>query len=180
ETQDKYRLGWLSLSSQPAAGMMGGGGASGNPPASEQRRTGGAGVRRRGWAGRRSFFGLGRRTDNQRREWQNDDEAGIEGWVGSLTCNYCEGHPLGDVPTTRACGEHQGIAFKTADNGIRNSPVEQHATSTAVPVTVSEEEEGDEVFSEARGTPVTVAESENDDDRTSQENVATLGSMRTP
>ncbi|CAM9717326.1 unnamed protein product, partial [Ectocarpus sp. 4 AP-2014] len=181
ETQDKYRLGWLSLSSQPAAGIMGGGGASGNPPASEQRRAGGVGARRRGRAGRRSFLGLGRRTDNQRREWQNDDEAGIEGWVGSLTCNYCEGYPLGDVPTARACaGGQQGIAFKTADNGIRNSPVEQHATSTAVPVTISEEEEGNEVFSEARGTPVTVAESDNDDDRTSQENVAALGRTRTP
>ncbi|CAM9331727.1 unnamed protein product [Ectocarpus sp. 12 AP-2014] len=181
ETQDKYRLGWLSLSSQPAAGMMGGGGASGNAPASERCRAGGAGVRRGGRAGRRSFFGLGRRTDNQRREWQDDDEIGTEGWVASLTCNYCEGHPLGDVPTARACGEpQQGIAFKSADNGIRNSPVEQHATSTAVPVTVSEEEEGGDVFSEARGTPVTVAESDNDYDRTSQENVAALGSMRTP
>ncbi|CAM9808914.1 unnamed protein product [Ectocarpus sp. 6 AP-2014] len=181
ETQEKYRLGWLSLSSQPAAGMMGGGGASGNAPASEQRRVGGAGVRRGGWAGRRGFFGLGRRTNSQRREWQDDDEAGIEGWVGSLTCNYCEGHPLGDVPSAGACGEpQQGIAFKTADSGIRNCPVEQHATSTAVPLNISGEEEGDEVFSEARGTPVTVAESDNDDDRTSQENAAALGSMRTP
>lgn len=89
-------------------------------------------------------------------------------------------YPFRRVCSTAATGEQHGIAFKTADNGIRNFPVEQHATSTAVPVTISEEEEGDEVFSEARGTPVTVAESGNDDDRTPQEIAAALGSMRTP
>ncbi|CAM9411965.1 unnamed protein product [Ectocarpus sp. 13 AM-2016] len=169
ETQDKYRLGWLCLSSQPAAGMMGGGGVPGNPPASEQRRAGGVGVRRRGRAGRRSFFGLGRRTDTPRREHA----------LTVLRCGPMP-YPFRRVCSTAATGEQQGIAFKNADNGIRNSPVEQHATSTVVPAAISEEEEGDEAFSEARGTPVTVAESNNDYDRTSKENVAALGSMRTP
>lgn len=31
----------------------------------------------------------------------------MEGWVGSLTCNYCEGHALDSKPVTRDDGDSQ-------------------------------------------------------------------------
>lgn len=69
ETQDKYRLGWLNPSSQPTARIVGGGrpldaATSGQHGGGEAA----AGTRRRGWAGRPRFFGLGRRTGDRRPE----------------------------------------------------------------------------------------------------------------
>lgn len=63
ETQDKYRLGWLSLSSPPTTGMVGGGGeASDSALLRQEGAREAARTRRRSWTERRSFFGLGRRN----------------------------------------------------------------------------------------------------------------------
>lgn len=87
--------------------------------------------------------------------------------------------PFRRVCSTVATGE--GLTFKSADNDVHSAPGEQHATTTATtaPVAAPEEEDGSEVFSQARDTLVTVSESDNDDDGTLQDGSAAPGNMRT-
>eukprot|EP00903_Cladosiphon_okamuranus_P005884 g5820.t1 len=150
ETQDKYRLGWLSLSSQSASGPTEGDGTAGNTPASSgQRATTAGGARRGGWAGCPGFlFGLGRRSEGQQQE--GGEEGGVDGWVGSLTCNFCEGHALGD---TSAC---QNVGKVAESRGSEDyGGTQRFATQIDNTPEEEEEEQKQETFFQARDTVVT-------------------------
>eukprot|EP00752_Nemacystus_decipiens_P007119 g6377.t1 len=150
ETQDKYRLGWVSLSSQSASGAAEGGGTAENTTAGQRGTAGDA--RRSGWAARRGFlFGLERRSEGHHR--QRGEEVGVEGWVGSVTCNYCEGHALDRKTHDYGRG--------TESRGANDDRLGTQPFATDIDQPLEDEADDDEegeVFSQARDAVATSGE----------------------